>query len=310
MRTPILIVLTALCGTCLWAQAAAKHPGGPSAFDKAQMEAYVRHLFVWPPPIAITVSDPKPCSIPGFKEVVVHAVQGQANQDEIFYVSANGKQILQASVYNITENPFHENLSKIKVEGLPSLGTQGAPVVLVEFSDFQCHFCKEESKVFRDNLKDYPKEVHFYFADFPLEGVHPWARAAAIAGRCVYRQNQDAFWKFHDWIFENQEQITPETLRQQVLDWAPGASLDAAQLTTCIDSKATDAEVAATVKMGKALGIGSTPTSYINGRPMVGANSWPDLKRVIDFEVGYQKIVHNAGENCGCDLNIQKLGVK
>ncbi len=186
MKTTLLLLLAALC---IEAQPAPKHPAktavaGPSAFDKAQMEAYVRHLFVWPPPIEITVDDPKTSSIAGFKEVTVHARQGQASGDEKFYVSANGKQILQASVYSITENPFHDNLSKINVEGRPSLGAEGAPVVIVEFSDFQCHFCKEEAKVFRDNLKDYPKDVHFYFADFPLEAVHPWARSAAIAGRC------------------------------------------------------------------------------------------------------------------------------
>ena len=291
-------------------QPAPKHIAGPSAFDKAQMEAYVRHLFVWPPPIEITVGDPKPAPMAGFKEVIVHAVQGQASQDEKFYISNNGRQVLQGTVYEVTENPFHDNLSKIKVEGLPNLGTPGAPVVIVEFSDFQCHFCKEEAKVYRDNLKDYPKEVHFYFADFPLENVHPWARAAAVAGRCVYRQNADTFWKFHDWIFESQEQITPETLRQKVIDWGQTASLDVPQLTGCMDTKATDAEVAATIKMGKALGIGSTPTSYINGRPMVGANPWADLKRVIDFEVGYQQTAHNAGENCGCDVRIPKAGIK
>ncbi len=326
MRTALLLLCTAtLCAVTLLAQSkiarskpAANRPiAGPSAFDKSQMEAYVRHLFVWPPPIEITVDDPKPSPLTGFKEVTVHATQGEAHQDETFYVSANGRQILQASIYNITENPFHDNLSKINVEGRPSLGTPGAPVVIVEFSDFQCHFCKEEAKVYRENLKDFPKEVHFYFADFPLENVHPWARAAAIAGRCVYRQNADAFWKFHDWIFDNQEQITPENLRQKVIDWGTGtgpdaglAALDITQLTSCMDTKATDAEVETTVKMGKALGIGSTPTSYINGRPMVGANPWPDLKRVINFEVGYQETAHNAGENCGCDVRIPKFGVR
>ncbi len=111
-------------------------------------------------------------------------------------------------------------------------------------------------------------------------------------------------------MFENQEQITGENLRQKVLDWGPAASLDVPQLTSCMDTKATDAEVESTIKMGKALGVGSTPSSYINGRPMVGATPWTDLKRVIDFEIGYQQTAHNAGENCGCNLTIPKSGVK
>jgi protein-disulfide isomerase len=284
---------------------------GPSALDKKQFESYVRHLFVWPPSIEITISDPLPSHISGFYDVKVHASQGKASQDEMFYVSKNGRQIIRGTLYDIVDNPFKPELSKLKTDLRPSFGTPGAPVVIAEFSDFQCHFCKDEAKVFRENLlKDYPTQVRFYFMDFPIEALHPWAKSAAIAGRCVFRQNATAFWDFHDWIFEHQEEIDPETLRGRVLDWAKDKELDAAQLSSCMDTKATESEVDATLAMGHSLDVNSTPTAFVNGRPLVGATPWPDLKRVIDFEIGYQETARNAGENCGCDLSIPKTGVK
>ena len=309
-----LLLLAALCSAQTTKPTHSTHrntAASPTALDKKQFEFYVRHLFVWPDAIKVQISDPRPSPVPGFVEVIVRASQGNASQDEKFFVSKDGRQIIRGSVYAITENAFRDQLSKLKTDGHPSLGTPGAPVVIAEFSDFQCHYCKEEAKVFRDKLlQDYPTQVHFFFIDNPLEGLHPWARAAAIAGQCVFRQKEAAFWDFHDWIFEHQEEITQDNLKDKLVEWSRTKSLDAAEIGNCIATKATDKEVSASIAMGRALSITSTPTTFINGRPMVGATPWPDLKSVIDFEIGYQEIVHDAGENCGCDLGIKKLGVK
>ncbi len=94
-------------------------------------------------------------------------------------------------------------------------------MVLVEFSDFQCPYCKAEAQEIRKNLlTTYPTQVRLYFKTFPLESLHPWAKAAAIASKCVAKQNADAFWTYHDWVFEHQAEITPETLKDKVLGWA------------------------------------------------------------------------------------------
>ena len=314
MRAFLVVSASFIAALSLSAAPAAKSATpAKSAFDKKNMEAYVRHLFVWPAEIDLQVSEPKPSDVPGFSIVTVRASKGAAHQEERFYVSKDGQRIfqMQGNYYQIAKNPYQEQLSKLKTEGHPGFGTPGAPVVIAEFSDFQCHYCREEAKNVRQNLlKDYPKEVRFYFLDFPLEAVHPWAKTAAIAGRCVYRQNADAFWEYHDWIFEQQEQITPENIRERVLDWAKSAKVDAAQLTSCIDTRATEPEVAQSIAMGQALEVGSTPTLYINGRPLSGAIPWADLKRVVDYEVGYQAVEKNAGENCGCEVTIPKTGVK
>jgi protein-disulfide isomerase len=278
--------------------------------DKVKLEAYLRHLFVWPPPIEIAIGDPQPGPMAGFFEVNVRGSQGNASQEETFYVSKDGQKIIRGNVFDLGQNPFKPELEKLKTEFQPSFGTPGAPVVLVEFSDFECPFCREEAKMLRDNLLTaYPKDVRLYYLDYPLESLHPWAKAAAMMGRCIFHQNATAFWDYHDWIFQHQEEITPENLKEKVLAFATGKGIDAAQLSKCIDTRATEEEVDKTKAEGKALDVSSTPTLFVNGRRMVGTVQWPDLKRVIDYEIEYQKTAKNAGEDCGCSVQLPMPGV-
>ncbi len=276
-----------------------------AAFDKAAFETYLRHLNVWPAAISMEVSDPKPSDLPGFSTVTVRASQGKAHQDEVFYVSKDFKKILRGSVYDATENPFKKDLDRLKTELRPSLGTQGAPVVLVEFTDFECPYCREEAKKLRENmLRDFPKDVHFYFMDFPLEQLHPWAKPAAMAGQCVFRQSPEVFWQYHDWIFEHQTEITLENLSAKILEFAKDKKVDSLQLSRCIETKATENEVNRTIEMGNALEVSATPTLFVNGRKLSGAVDWPDLKRIIEYEIEYQKTAKNAGEDCGCSVTL------
>ena len=284
----------------------------PSALNKATLEAYVRHLFVWPQPIQVSIGDPRPSELLGFEEVTVHAESGNAKQDEKFFVSKDGQKIVRGSVFDVAKNPFQPDLAKLNVEHQPQIGTPGAPVAMVEFSDFECGFCREQAKTLRENLlAAYPKQVHLYFLDFPLESIHPWAHAAALAGRCVYHQSEAQFWEFHDWIFEHQAEIkTPGELTTRVHDWAGAQHLDSAKLDACVAAPATEAEVQRTITLGKNVAVGSTPTMFVNGRPLVGAVNWPELRRVIDYEIGYQQTAKNAGEDCGCDGGLPKIGIK
>src|SRR5277367_5613471 len=111
------------------AAAAAK----PSAFDKKAFEEYVRHLFVWPPPIELQIGNPSPSPLAGFLQVTVRATSGKASQDDTFYISKDGQTLfqVQGNIYKFSQNPYQDQLSKLKTEFRPSFGTPGAPVVLV-----------------------------------------------------------------------------------------------------------------------------------------------------------------------------------
>lgn len=279
-----------------------------SAFDKSTLEAYVRHMFVMDKQVTVQVGDPKPSQFPGYQEVIVSASAGQRHQDFPFLVSQDGSKIVQGNFtfYDVNQNPFKPDLDKLNTDGAPSFGTKGAPVVIVEFSDFECPYCKNEASVIRKNLlATYPKEVHFYFKEFPLESLHPWARTAAIASRCVYRQNPDAFWAYHDWIFDKQNDITPENVKDKIQEWAKSEKgIDAAKLGACLENKETDAEVAKDMAEGRAVKVDSTPTLFINGRRVAASVDWPTLHSIIDYEIEYQKTAKNAGEDCGCSIKL------
>jgi protein-disulfide isomerase len=317
MLRKLTILLAAAAIFAQWgllAQSGPKDADKPTVdkptIDKPKLEAYIRHLFVWPPPIEVTVGDPLPAPMPGFYQVQIRGSQGEASQEETFYVSKDGQKMIRGTVFDVAQNPFKADLDKIKTDYQPSIGTPGAPVVLVEFSDFECPFCRQQAKMLHEELlKAYPKEVRLYYLDFPLESLHPWAKPAAMIGRCIFHQNASAFWGFHDWIFENQEQIMPENLKEKTLEFAKGKGIDADQLSKCMDTHATEDEVTRTRNAGKDLEINSTPTMFVNGRRMVGTVQWADLKRVIDFEIEYQKTAKNAGEDCGCSVQLPMPGV-
>jgi protein-disulfide isomerase len=280
-----------------------------SALDKPYLEQYVRHLWVLLPTDTVTVSDAKPSDVPGFQEVHVKITRGQASGDEMLYVTKDGSRIIQGSAYDVTANPFKKDLDKLKTSFQPSLGTPGAPVVIVLFSDFQCPYCKVEAQMLRQNLiSTYPTQVRLYFIDFPLEQLHPWARAAANAGRCVFHQDPGSFWEYYDWIYGHQETITVDNLKEIVSIWGKDRKdIDTKSLGACMDTKENDKEVEAEIAKAKEMEVGGTPTLFVNGRRIPNSVEWPQLKGTIDNEIEYQKVAKNAGEDCGCEA--KKLDV-
>jgi protein-disulfide isomerase len=274
------------------------------AIDKVALEAYVRHLFVeWPADAKIDVGDPKPSEIPGLREVIVTgSLQSQSTQQKLL-MTADGQRFILGTVYDLKQNPFRAEMAKLTTDSLPSLGTPGAPVMMVLFTDFQCPFCREEAKTLRTNLiAAYPKEVRLYMKDYPLVQMHPWAKSAAIAGRCVFQQSPAVFWQYHDWVFEQQPQITPENLIGKVMEFAQGKEIDGLQLKRCMDTRATEAEVDKSIKEAQGMQVDATPTLFINGRRISTNLAWPQLKSLIDNEIAYQKTAKNAGDKPCCEV--------
>jgi protein-disulfide isomerase len=298
MRFLVLAVLALTLLTALPAQQQPK-PSATAPFDKAKMEAYVRHLLAVIPEVQVKVDDPKPGPTPSMEQVDVHFSYQGRTQDESFYLTSDGQHIIRGVVYNLNRNPFQEDLEKLKTAGAPSFGPDNAPVTVVEFGDFECPNCREEAKTLRDNIPaQFPTQVRVVFKDFPLEQIHPWAKAAAMVGRCIYHENPSAFWKYHDWIYDHQAEITPDNLKSQVLDFAKmNPEIDALQLGRCIDDKSTEAEVDASLAEGHKLQVDATPTVFLNGRRLVGNYPWQNLEQIISGEINYQKTAENTPQN-------------
>jgi protein-disulfide isomerase len=292
-------ILAALCLGLLPAQEKPK-----SALDKPAIEAFVRHLLAVIPEVEVKIDEPQPAAA-GLQRVEIHFTYGPRTQDETFYISKDGKDLIRGTVYDLTQNPFHDDLAKLKTDLSPSFGSPGAPVVMVMFGDFECPDCKMEAMTLRQNVATaFPNQVRVYFKDFPLEQIHPWAKSAAIAGRCIFRQDPTAFWKYFDWVYGHQIEITGESFKTQLMDFVKTLpDMDGMQLGRCLDTNATEAEVNASIAEGKSLRIDGTPTTFLNGRRLIGSYPWPNLQQIIEGELNYQKSAQNAGEKC-CEIKI------
>jgi len=280
--------------------------GPKSALDKATLEAYIRHLFLWGPQIQVTISDPRPSELPGLLAVRVRAAAGGAAQEQDFYVSRDGRKIVRALIYDVNQSPFASELAKLTTEDQPALGVPGAPVSIVIFSDFQCGYCAQEGRMLRENLlKTYPEQVRLYFKDFPLDQIHPWARLAAIAGRCVYRESEEAFWSYHDWVFAHQSELDARNFKNKFLEFVSShGGLDGFKLANCLDRRLTESEVNRSVAEGQALQVNATPTLFINGRRISAQIPWENLKQVIDFELEHYRSDRAAEACCAVKLPV------
>jgi protein-disulfide isomerase len=313
MALPLALLMALLIDTGLWAQAPGPAAGASSsasgaasgtspknALDKATLEAYLRHLFVWRDEIRVEVLDPKPAAqLPGFQEVRVRASLGDAGDEVVLLVSDDGRHILQGKVFDVAANPFQEDLDRLKTDSSPFMGTPGAPVALVMFGDFECGYCREEALMLRENLlKAYPTQVQLFYKDFPLTSIHPWAMPAATAGRCVHNNTPEKFWDFFYWMYDHQPEINPENLGAKLGEFAAAHGVDIAQLNECRESQGTLGEVAEQMNEARAMGLNSTPTIFINGRRIASAIPWPSLKQIIDSEIVYREAAQAAGEDC------------
>ena len=277
-------------------------PPPKSALDKATLEAYLRYSELWIPQVTVKIDDPKPsAAIGGFFDVGVHLIFNGATKDELYYVSKDGKNIVKGTSYDITKSPFQSNLDLLKPDQQPSYGAgAGAVVNLVVFSDFQCPFCQKEETELRKNVPAaFGDKVRVYFTDFPLTQIHPWAMKGSIAGRCAYRTSQDAFWDYHDWIYQNQKDVTLENFDAKVEEFAKQKGLDTAKLKTCMDDKAAAAEVERAMTQGHDLGVSATPTLFLNGRKLEGGLEWNVLQQLLQIEIDHKaaeaKLAAQAG---------------
>jgi protein-disulfide isomerase len=278
-----------LASYALFAQA----PAAPkSALDKATLEAYLRYSELWIPQVTVKIDDPKPSTtLNGYFDVNVHLIFNGATKDEFYFVSKDGRNVVKGIAYDINRSPFQANVEQLKTAGQPAYGAAPATaaVNLVVFGDFQCPVCQREEADLRKNIPAaFGDKVRVTFLDFPLTQIHPWAMKASVTGRCMYKAGEKAFWDYHDWIYENQQQITLENLDSKVQDFAKQKGMDALQLGRCLDDKAASAEVDKAMSIGHDLAVSATPTLFLNGRKIEGALDWQVLSQLLQIEIDHK----------------------
>ena len=181
------------------------------------------------------------------------------------------------------------NTLKPAAADMPGKGPTDAPVTIVEFSDFQCPYCANAAETINQVIANNSENVRLVYAQFPLESIHPWARAASIASLCAANQSVDAFWTLHDAYFDHQQELDSQNIIEKSTGFLQSSGIDMAAFNTCASDTASDsykaanAQVDADLQLGMNNGVNSTPGFFINGRYISGAQSPELFQQLIDL---------------------------
>jgi protein-disulfide isomerase len=164
-------------------------------------------------------------------------------------------------------------------EGFPSIGPADAPITIVEFSDYQCPYCRRwHLQVYQPLLNAYPGKIRLVYRHLPLTSIHPQAFSAAEAVMCAGEQN--AYWQFHEKLFSS------DALGGSVYTrYAQDLDLDMDIFEACLTGRRYQEAVQADLDFAVKLGVRSTPTFFINGLAIVGAQPLDVFRQVIDREL-------------------------
>lgn len=182
----------------------------------------------------------------------------------------------------IVEKQAREEALRVLTAGhAASEGPKTSSVTIVEFSDFQCPYCQRLTAMLEKEVLPNDPDVQVFFRNFPLP-MHPWAQIAAEVAECAELQSDAAFWKMHDYIFQNQHDLTVTNLNEKLLavaDAEPGLNRDT--FRACVDQRLTMGPVSKDIELGKRFDVHATPTIFINGSKVEGIHDIAQLKQLI-----------------------------
>lgn len=157
-------------------------------------------------------------------------------------------------------------------------GNAKAPVMIVEFSDYQCPYCHQIEPTVKKVLARYGDKVSFSYRDFPLTAIHSQAMIAAEASRCALEQEK--FWEYHDQLF-----AASSLEKNSLIEYARNLKLDDKQFESCLNSEKYKADIEKDEQEGRKAGINGTPGFFINGVEINGAKPESEFTSIIDDEL-------------------------
>jgi protein-disulfide isomerase len=192
--------------------------------------------------------------------------------------SAVADAIQATAVANRPQPPKELKRYDVPIDDDYVLGPADAPITIIEFSDYQCPYClKWYSDVYQPLLKAYPGKIRFVYRDFPLLSIHPNALPAAEAANCAGEQGK--YYEYHNALFGEKYSLGDDAYTK----YASEMNLDMTQFNDCIQSGRSKTEVMADLDWASQFGVQSTPTFFINGIPLVGAQPLETFQMVIDW---------------------------
>ncbi len=228
------------------------------------------------------------CTI-GFFVLLVKMERGgnlfAANTNNNYVAPDNGTQN-----NNNNQQPSADQVYNVGVGHFPVRGNEKAPVTVVEFADFRCPFCERfHNDALKGMIQDYVNtgKVKFYFRSFAFLG--PASTDTHMAAECANEQGK--FWAMHDWLYDHQadESDTAYYSKTNLIKYAGQVGLNVGKFTTCLNSNKYSSEITKDMTDGQAVGVQGTPTIYINGKQLVGAQPYATVKAAIDAALAAAK---------------------
>ncbi|MBI4209388.1 MAG: thioredoxin domain-containing protein [Deltaproteobacteria bacterium] len=300
----VFLITTLVLGYLYWdVKNSGTHPGaqniaqveGSAPFtgspeeQKQRISNYLRETLNMPSSVQIEVGEIQTSDIPGLQEGELNYQRGEQAQKGNFYLTSDGNYLILGRVMNLAVDPRQAVVSKISMKDAVIQGAKDAPVTLVEYSDLQCPFCGRAHKTVEELVKANEGKLKWVWKHFPLSTIHKWAEDGAVAAECVRQQNEEAFWKFADYVFENQKSINNSNLEQKVGEFAQQNGLKDKKIKSCMKDKNVREKVQADAKEGGEVGVSSTPTFFVNGRKVSGAKPLAEFQSIVDEELGIKK---------------------
>ncbi len=187
------------------------------------------------------------------------------------------------------QQPPVDQVVNVTVGDSPAKGNRDAKVVIVEFTDYQCPFCEKfYTETYKQLVQDYidTGKVRLVVKDFPLSNIHEKAQKAAEAVLCVREQLGDqGYFKMHNILFENQANLSIDNYKK----WARSLDVSGVKYDSCLDSGKHEQKVKENFDYGSSLGVTGTPTFFINGKVVRGAQPYEAFKQALDAELAATK---------------------
>jgi len=208
---------------------------------------------------------------------------GSVAQSGSGYVTSDGKRLFLGTYMDLTEKlekPTPKPPVEVNVTGRPFQGSANATVTIVEFSDFQCPYCKVAYANLETVLKTYNGSVKYYLVHFPLS-MHATAQKASEAFECAMLQGEAKGWQMYDVMFTKGSGDGTGLAVADLKAYAKNLSLDTAKFDKCLDEGQTAAKVNADAEYGASVGVTGTPTFYVNGKEAVGGSAMQSAVEAI-----------------------------
>jgi protein-disulfide isomerase len=283
-RTLLWCLLTVLSAGC---KAQSSSSPVPTSQLNRRIEIHVRSQFKVPQNVDLSIGATSKSEFPGFDNLPI-TFSSRGKQTVVnFLLSSDGNTVARVERFDISHSPS----DIISLQNRPMRGVKDAKVTIVNFDDLECPYCaRMHQELFPATIDRYKDLIKFYYKDYPLVEIHPWAMHASIDANCLADQNGDAYWRVVDYVHSHGDEVTGpskdvqqafKTLDKLTRDEGQRSKLDTAKLDLCL-AKQDESVVRASMKQGDSLGVNGTPTLFINDERISGALPQAEVWMAID----------------------------